>query len=276
MFSRESLVLAAESRTLSGPQDELLSIATDADDAACLIASVIGERARGRILYCLMDGRGRTSTELAVVAGVMPSTASLHLKRLKSLQLVKVRAEGKHRYYSLNGTDVASALEGLSVLAGAPERFAPNVPHRLRAARVCYDHIAGNLGVSLLNRFNALKWLSGTEGCGGAYDVTAEGMRAFERIGINMEETRRLRRRFAFACLDWSERRPHLAGALGTALLGVALKRKWLTQDLDSRALSVTQTGRHEMIARFGLEDVSSKTLGLADVRTLGVTSGSF
>jgi len=189
----------------------------------------------------------------------MPSTASLHLKRLKSLQLVKVRAQGKHRYYSLNGTDVASALEALSVLAGAPERFAPNVPHRLRAARVCYDHIAGNLGVSLLNRFSVLKWLTGTEGCDSGYEVTAEGMRAFERIGINIEETRRLRRRFAFACLDWSERRPHLAGALGTALLGVALQRKWVARDLDSRALSVTQTGRHEMIARFGLDDVPSK-----------------
>jgi DNA-binding transcriptional ArsR family regulator len=189
----------------------------------------------------------------------MPSTASLHLKRLKSLQLVKVRAQGKHRYYSLNGTDVASALEALSVLAGTPERFAPNVPHRLRAARVCYDHIAGNLGVSLLNRFSVLKWLTGTEGCDSGYEVTAEGMRAFERIGINIEETRRLRRRFAFACLDWSERRPHLAGALGTALLGVALQRKWVARDLDSRALSVTQTGRHEMIARFGLDDVPSK-----------------
>jgi len=259
MLARESLVLAAESRTSRGSDDRTLSLGADADDAACLIAAVIGERARGRILYCLMDGRGRTSTELAVVAGVMPSTASLHLKRLKSLQLVKVRAQGKHRYYSLNGTDVASALEALSVLAGAPERFAPNVPHRLRAARVCYDHIAGNLGVSLLNRFSVLKWLTGTEGCDSGYEVTAEGMRAFERIGINIEETRRLRRRFAFACLDWSERRPHLAGALGTALLGVALQRKWVARDLDSRALSVTQTGRHEMIARFGLDDVPSK-----------------
>jgi hypothetical protein len=124
---------------------------------------------------------------------------------------------------------------------------------------VCYDHIAGNLGVSLLNRFSVLKWLTGTEGCDSGYEVTAEGMRAFERIGINIEETRRLRRRFAFACLDWSERRPHLAGALGTALLGVALQRKWVARDLDSRALSVTQTGRHEMIARFGLDDVPSK-----------------
>jgi DNA-binding transcriptional ArsR family regulator len=219
------------------------------------IAAAIGEPARAQMLYCLADGRGRTSTELAVVAGVTPSTASVHLKRLKGQRLVKVFAQGKHRYYSLNGADVATALEALSVLAGSRSRFVPNMPQHLRAARTCYDHIAGTLGVLLHDRFNALGWLSKGDARDHPYELTPAGMKAFEALGIDVEETRALRRRFAFGCLDWSERRPHLGGALGAALLGVALKRKWVFQELDSRALSVTRMGRREMLARFGLRD---------------------
>ena len=104
-----------------------------ADDAIAKIASTIGEPARTRMLYCLSDGRGRTSTELAVVAGVTPSTASVHLKRLAEQRLVTVYAQGKHRHYSLSGPDVAAALEALSVLAGSGKQFVPNTPHNLRA-----------------------------------------------------------------------------------------------------------------------------------------------
>jgi hypothetical protein len=170
------------------------------------------------------------------------------LNRLRTEHLVKVAVQGKHRYYSLNGPKVASVLEGLSVLAGegAP-KFVPNTPIRLRSARTCYDHIAGTLGVSLHDRFKELRWLSA------GYDLTLDGTKAFATLGIDIEETRTLRRRFAYACLDWSERRPHIGGALGAAILKVALKRKWVTQDLDSRALGVTSFGRREMLARFGL-----------------------
>ncbi len=200
------------------------------------------------MLYCLMDGHARTSTELAIVAEVSPSTASVHLNRLKTEHLVKVLVQGKHRYYSLEGPDVASALEGLSVLAGGSRsKFVPNTPNRLRAARTCYDHIAGTVGIALHDRFQALRWLSA------GYDLTQNGTKAFEALGIDIEATRTLRRRFACACLDWSERRPHVGGALGAALLRVALKRKWVIQDLDSRALGVTGLGRREMLTRFGL-----------------------
>ena len=190
-----------------------------------------------------------------MVANVTPSTASVHLNRLKAEHLVKVLVQGKHRYYSLEGPTVASALEGLSVLAGGPrERFVPSTPSRLRAARTCYDHLAGTLGVSLHDRFHSLGWLStGSSSSDQAYDLTRNGTKAFEALGIDLEASRALRRRFAYACLDWSERRPHVGGALGAALLKAALKRKWVTQDLDSRALSVTSVGRREMLARFGL-----------------------
>lgn len=232
-----------------------MDVAEHTDAAVCRIAAAIGGPSRARILFCLMDGHARTSTELAVVAEVSPSTASVHLNRLKTAHLVKVQVQGKHRFYSLEGPDVASALEGLSVLAGGSrDKFVPTTPSRLRAARTCYDHLAGTVGVSLHDRFKTLGWLSGSsKSSGNTYDLTLAGTKAFEALGIDLAATRTLRRRFACACLDWSERRPHVGGALGAALLKVALKRKWLTQDLDSRALGVTSFGRREMLARFGL-----------------------
>ena len=228
------------------------------DDAVSRIAAAIGEPARARILYCLVDGHARTSTELSVVAGVSPSTASVHLNRLKTAHLVKVLVQGKHRFHSLEGPDVARALEGLSVLAGGShDKFVPSTPSRLRAARTCYDHMAGKAGVLLHDRFKALGWLAGSNAKdnanANAYDLTPNGTKAFEALGIDIEATRTLRRRFACACLDWSERRPHVGGALGAALLKIALKRRWVLQDLDSRVLDVTSIGRREMLTRFGL-----------------------
>ena len=226
-----------------------------ADAAVSRIAAAIGEPARARILLCLMDGHARTSTELAAVAEVSPSTASVHLNRLKKERLIKVQSRGKHRFYSLEGRYVASALEGLSVLAGGSRhQFVPRAPSRLRAARTCYDHLAGALGVALHDRLVELGWLTARAAGGeSAYDVTREGTHAFQALGIDLEATRALRRRFACPCLDWSERRPHVGGALGAALLNVALKRKWVIQDLDSRAVGITSRGRREMLGRFGI-----------------------
>lgn len=207
------------------------------------------------MLYCLTNGRARTSTELAIVAEVSPSTASVHLQKLMTKRLVKVFAQGKHRYYSLEGPNVAAALEALSVLAGgAHDTFVPNTPGPLRAARACYDHIAGSLGVSLHDRIRAMGWLLANSNGGNSYGLTSRGEKGLEALAVDVDAIRLLRRRFAFACVDWSERRPHLGGALGAALLKIALKRKWVTQDLDSRVLSVTVFGRREMLARFGLQ----------------------
>jgi DNA-binding transcriptional ArsR family regulator len=230
------------------------SVNVDPDAAVSGIAAAIATPARARMLYCLLDGRARTSTELALVGEIAPSTASIHLQRLKSHGLVNVVAQGKHRYYTLGGSNVAATLESMGVLAGATgNRFVPNTPSALRAARTCYDHIAGTLGVSLYDRLTALGWLSvRSSSRGNACDLTAAGTRAFASLGIDVEATRALRRRFAYACVDWSERRPHLGGALGAALLDVALKRRWVTQDRHSRALAVTTPGRREMRTRFG------------------------
>ena len=220
-----------------------MNVEQNADAAVSKIAAAIGEPARARMLYCLIDGRARTSTELAIVAEVTPSTASVHLQRLKAERLVTVLAQGKHRYYSLEGANVAAALEALSVLAGGTRNtFVPNTPNRLRAARTCYDHI------------KALGWLSSAPGVENGYELTASGTAALENLGVDVAAVCALRRRrFAYACVDWSERRPHLGGALGATLLQLVLKRKWVTQELDSRALNITKVGRREMRLHFGL-----------------------
>jgi DNA-binding transcriptional ArsR family regulator len=216
------------------------------------IAAAIGEPARARMLYALVDNRARTSTELAMIGGVGPSTASTHLNRLKAERLVRVVVQGKHRYYSLAGADVARVLEGLTVIAGGTrERFVPNTPNKLRAARTCYDHLAGALGVQLFDRWTAMGLLSA--GADDSCEITPKGVRMFESLGMDIEAVRASRRRFAFACLDWSERRSHLGGAVGAAFLETSLKKKWLSHVRDSRAVVVTTPGAREFASRFGI-----------------------
>jgi DNA-binding transcriptional ArsR family regulator len=226
------------------------------DQAVSSIAIAIGESARTRMLLYLVDGLARTSTELAVIGEVSPPTASAHLSRLRAENLVKVQVLGRHRYYRLAGPNVARALEQLSVLAGAGRtNFEPKTPVRLRAARTCYDHMAGAVAILIHDRFVASRWIQQVahkSGC--EYELTAPGASLLQALGIDIEATRALRRRFAFGCLDWSERRPHIGGALGAALLNLMLKKRYVSRDLDSRALSVTASGRREMQNWFGME----------------------
>jgi DNA-binding transcriptional ArsR family regulator len=220
------------------------------------IAMAIGEPARTRILLSLLDGHARTSTELAALAEVTPSTASAHLNRLRESNLVRVAAQGRHRYYSLHGTEVACVLESLSVLAGRSARkFAPNTPEPLRKARTCYDHMAGEIAVALHDHFLKEGWLlrsnrSGPDG----YELSNPGIKKLEGLGIDLADARRARRRFAYACLDWSERRPHVAGAVGAVLLHHALAKKWVVRDLSSRALRLTRFGQNEALMRLGIK----------------------
>ena len=164
-----------------------------ADARISSIAAAIGEPARARMLYRLADGRARTSTELAVVADVSPSTASVHLQRLKAERLVTVLAQGKPGTTASASADVAAALEALSVLAGAPaQTFAPTTPIRLRAARTCYDHIAGTLGVALHDRCVALAGSAGAT-AGADYDLD-RGRAALGELGVDVDAAARTRR----------------------------------------------------------------------------------
>ena len=222
----------------------------DDDAALSQIAGAIAEPARTRMLCALMDGHARTSTELAVIAEVSASTASAHLARLREDGLITLHTQGRHRYYSLAGPHIAQAIEGLMVIShDASRAFVPNTPSRLQFARTCYDHMAGTLAVQLHDHFIAAGWLTGD----GTYQLTASGETAMNGLGVDVAALRAQRRRFACSCLDWSMRRPHLAGALGSALFHSAISREWVTQDLDSRALGLTPKGRKELATRFGL-----------------------
>jgi len=225
-----------------------------ADAGAAGVAAAIGEPARARMLCSLLDGHARTSTELAIVGEVSPSTASAHLARLVERRLVTMTSQGKHRYYRLSGPAVARVLEALSAAAGPSREFVPSTPAHLRLARTCYDHMAGHAAVLLRNRFEQLRWLCTRAEAQDEYEVTSAGREAFAELGVDIDAVRALRRRFAFACVDWSERRPHIAGALGQALLSMVLERKWFVQDLDSRALRISPAGRRQLRARFGLD----------------------
>lgn len=217
------------------------------------VAAAIAEPARTRMLCALMDGHARTSTELASIAEVSASTASAHLAKLKELALVRLHVQGRHRYYSLADSRVAQALEALMVIGqNAAPSFTPRTPDRLQFARTCYDHMAGTLAVRLHDRMIEAGWLVEAQGQG--YRLSESGEVLFLEVGIDAQALATQRRRFACPCLDWSMRRPHLGGALGAALLQVAIKRKWVTQDLDSRALGLTASGRREMARRFGID----------------------
>ncbi|MEP6619390.1 MAG: metalloregulator ArsR/SmtB family transcription factor [bacterium] len=224
------------------------------DDAVSRIAAAIGEPTRARMLFHLMDGRARTSTELSLVANVSPSTASAHLAKLKDEHLVRMREQGRYRYYRLHGPEVASVIEGLHVLAGNTRHaFVSTTPAHLRAARTCYDHMAGTLGVALHDRLVSMQWLASTDEDVGACTLTSKGRSALDSLGVALDATP-TRRRFVYACLDWSERRNHVGGAVGAALFTLALERRWVAREPENRALRVTAVGTREMAHVFGID----------------------
>ena len=223
----------------------------DADVAS--VAALVAEPARAAILDALMDGGAHRAGELAQRAGIAPSTASGHLGRLLAGGLVACDVHGRERRYRLASAEAAEALEVLS-------RLAPSEPIRslrsatrveaLRAARTCYDHLAGRLGVEVTEALVARATLVLRDG---SYDVTEEGAALLMRLGVDVAAARARRRRFAAACLDWSERRPHLAGALGAALADALIGRGWLLPRPHDRALTITAEGRAGLRRELGL-----------------------
>jgi DNA-binding transcriptional ArsR family regulator len=230
-------------------------IRPSADQALAQIAASMAEPARARMLCCLMDGHARTATELAAVGEVAASTASAHLARLSGQGLIECLAQGRHRYYRLAGADVGQALEALLVLAGQPrQRFSPSTPEPLRAARRCYDHLAGTWGVRLHDHALRQHWIAQAPAePRGGYALTDTGADELARLGVDVASARGARRRrLACACMDWSERRPHLGGALGAAWLQALLNGGWLRPELDSRALRPTRRGIQRLAELLG------------------------
>lgn len=218
------------------------------------VAALVGDPARANMLAALMDGRALTASELAHHAGVSAQTASGHLARLVAARMLVVEKQGRHRYHRLASGEVARAVEGLMALAAAgPARHRPVGPRdeALRAARTCYDHLAGRLGVALADAMAARGHVVLAEE-GGAASVTEAGLGFLDaRLGIALPA--RGQRPACRACLDWSERRAHLAGRLGAALCETAFARGWIARLPDSRAVRVTAAGRAGFAETFGL-----------------------
>ncbi|MEO8104307.1 MAG: helix-turn-helix domain-containing protein [Betaproteobacteria bacterium] len=221
------------------------------------IAALIGDHARTEVLTALMGGKALTATELAGIAGVTKQTISGHLAKLTDARLIAVENQGRHRYFRLADDDVARLLESLMGVAfrtGAVRlRSSPREP-ALRKARVCYDHLAGELGVqlyeSLLKRDAFVADADGLE-------LTAGGRRFFTAAGIDIDATRGQRRAFCRACLDWSERRHHLAGALGAAMLELIVARCWARRDPASRVVNFSKSGERSLRELFRLPNAA-------------------
>jgi DNA-binding transcriptional ArsR family regulator len=226
----------------------------DADAKIAPVAALVADSTRSTILFALSDGRSLPACELALRAGVKAPTISYHLDKLIAGGLVDADRRGRHRYYRLASPSVVRLLEALAIVAPpAPARTfrEGQAAKALRFARTCYDHLAGFLGVQIAESLVC-------RGClvpaGSDYGLTSDGERLFADLGLDVAGAAAERRQFARACLDWSERRDHLAGALGAALLSRLLELQWIERMESSRAVRLTDAGRLGLQERFQLE----------------------
>jgi DNA-binding transcriptional ArsR family regulator len=223
------------------------------------IASLIGDRARSTILMGLMTGRALTATELGRAAGVSKPTTSSHLSKLVSAGLVAVEDVGRHRYFRLANHDVGTVIENLVGLAhrlGSVHVDSGPADPAMRKARVCYDHLAGELGVLV---HDSLRQLGCVRGDGKELSLTEKGSRFAEDFGVDLASLESRRRPLCLACLDWSVRRPHLAGALGAALLDRFFALRWATQQKGTRAVMFSAVGERALRARFTYREVAAR-----------------
>jgi len=224
-----------------------------------MVASLVGDPARANMLTALMTGRALTATELAHQAGITPQTASSHLSKLEAGGLIEPEKQGRHRYFRLTGSDVAGVLEGLAGLAARAGhmrvRTGPKDP-ALRRARICYDHLAGDLGVQMLDSMRKQKLVRQSKQ---SIELTGEGKRFMAKaLQIDADMLAHPRRPVCKACLDWSERRHHLAGTLGAAVMSRFTELNWAARDSapGSRVVNFTRTGEKKFAALFGASEV--------------------
>ncbi|HLK18101.1 MAG TPA: helix-turn-helix transcriptional regulator [Bryobacteraceae bacterium] len=239
---------------------------TDAGSATqrvAVVGDLFGDPARAAILVALLDGRARTAGELALAGNISAQSASGHLLKLTAGGLLTVRSQGRHRYYELASAEVAHALEAAGSLGARRANGAngansiaahivnPRLSHSdIRMARSCYDHLAGVVAVDLTQR---METSGAIRACGEwEYELGRSGEKFFARLGVDVETLRRGRRAFARRCLDWTERKPHLAGGLGAALFARLLELSWVAKTRDSRVVRVTHLGEQK-IGRLGV-----------------------
>ena len=217
------------------------------------VGALVGDPARANILAALMDGRALTAGELAYAAGVAPQTASGHLAKLAGANLLALTRQGRHRYYRLASPAVGHMLEGILAVAALhlPPRRGPRIDEQMRMARTCYDHIAGRLGVGIADALMAHGHVVLGEDGG---ELTPEGADFLGTLGVDLAARKGSTRAYCRSCLDWSERRPHIAGMLGAAMCRRFLDMGWVERRRDTRALTISPAGMAGFARSFGFE----------------------
>jgi len=208
------------------------------------IADLIGDPARSAMLIALLEGRALTAGELARFANISPQTASSHLNKLVEGGLIIANAQGRHRYYQLATPEVVHALEALALLTPKPLFGLPKPLEEIQYARSCYDHLAGRLGVIITQALLKQKLIKHDER---DYKLTHAGEKFFTTLGIDVRALKTKRRRFAYPCLDWSERIHHLAGSLGSSILSLLLDKRWILCAKQRRIIHLTPQGKSKL-----------------------------
>jgi DNA-binding transcriptional ArsR family regulator len=242
------MILKEEKRFLLTGQTTLIN--NNMENQFQQIAMLIGDKSRSSMLWNLLDGRAYTATELSLCADISAQAASNHLLKLVESNILKVEKQGRHRYYRYATEDVARIMETLAGLSSVSKKENREVATGIKYARSCYDHIAGKFGVDILNALLKKKII---QPCDGQYELTNTGGKWFYAIDINVDELYLKKRSFAYPCLDWSERKHHVAGALGASLLHAFINKDWVRRIKHSRELIVTAKGRVELEKRLEL-----------------------
>jgi len=225
----------------------------EAEESFISISSLICEPTRATMLWNLLDGRAYTASELAIAADISPTAASNHLSKLLATEIVKVEIQGRHRYFSFSKPEVAYVIESLANLATDKTKSRQKIKTAesgIKFCRTCYDHLAGYVGVKIVEALEKNKYLVNDHT---AYKVTDKGWGWFAELEINKGDYANIRRPLTRQCLDWSERKPHLAGHLGAALLEKMLLNKWFKRVQFSRELIITTKGRDALNKLLGV-----------------------
>lgn len=221
------------------------------EDQFVKTATLIGDATRASILWNLLDGRAFTATELAVAVGTSAQNISMHLGKLLDANLICVEKQGRHKYYRFSNKEVAYAVEAMANLIPKPkvavkmksEEYPP-----IKYCRTCYDHLAGKIGVALADSLLEQKIIIEKNGI---FEISIDGEKWFSDFGINLENAQKQKRFFLKPCLDWSERRNHIAGSIGSLLLNKMISEDWLRKTKDSRAITITGKGEKELLKNF-------------------------
>jgi len=223
------------------------------EDSFSEIAALIGDKTRAKMLWSLLDGRAYTSTELAIFADISKQSCSNHLLKLVNGGILKVEKQGRHRYYRFFDDKIAQVIEGIAYLLPPKDTPQQNkvAVKGIKYARTCYDHFAGKVGVEITRAMVDMELIIRKED---QFDITENGNDWFDNLGIDLNLLRNKKRKFAFPCLDWSERKFHIGGALGAGFLNFMLENDWIRRVQHSRVIMITSKGRGELKKKLNLE----------------------